>query len=106
MSLRVVLTTFAEADIESLHDWIARGSHAAAERFVDQMFVTAILLADAPGVGRALQTRSRKLRGIRYRAIDGFPNHLIYYRAEGNLLRVFAVLRAARKAGRQLKQRT
>ena len=87
---RVVFAPAAEADLEVIHDFIAAENPAAAAALVTRLEDLAVLLADAPGMGRA---RPELLPNLR-----SFPlgSYLLFYRPHDNGIEVVRVLHGAR----------
>ena len=67
-------------DIVDIAEYIARDSVDAALRFLDSTEATVGGLLDMPGKGALCEFEEAHLAGIRFWAVDGFPNHLIFYR--------------------------
>lgn len=105
MSLAILCTPAAAADVEALHAWIALDSPLHADRFVDRLHDTLLRLALYPRSGRSWRTRSQRLRGIRVVAVANFPNHLVFCRADAEALLFVAALHAARDLPRVLRGR-
>jgi toxin ParE1/3/4 len=49
-----------------------------------------------PGIGELFKTRRRRLAGLRARRIEGFPNHVAYYRTVEGGVEIVRVLHGAR----------
>jgi toxin ParE1/3/4 len=87
---RIVLAPAAEADLKMIHDYIAAENAVAAAALVTRLKDLAVLLADAPGIGRA---RPELLANLR-----SFPlgSYLLCYRPSDNGIEVVRVLHGAR----------
>lgn len=105
MSLRVVITSHALHDLTQAADFIARDSVDAADRFVRSAFATFDFLADNPGVGVRYRSRSTRLRDIRRWFVQGFPNHLIFYRPTKASLRIAGIIHGSRDLDALLRYR-
>src|SRR6476620_2228623 len=106
MKLSVQVSTEARADIRGIANYIADDSLDAAERFAPAVFATLRGLAEFPGKGSPKYVRVKHLAGLRSFAVDGFPNHLIFYQVGSNqVLRVLGVIHGARNWLRLLRRR-
>src|ERR1043166_3335120 len=88
----VVITGAAQADLESIGDWIARDNPARALTFVQELRRRCESLADSPR-GHARVPRYEHL-GIRRRV---YRDYLIFYRIVGDAIEVLHVLHGARE---------
>jgi toxin ParE1/3/4 len=102
--LRVVRKESAKSDLAGHYAHIGRDSPAAAERFLQRVKQTFELLSRFPAAGRAWLSSEPELRGMRFWAVDGFPNHLIFYRIAGPKLDVVRVLHASRDVEQALRE--
>jgi toxin ParE1/3/4 len=106
MNSRVILRPQVPSDLLSLMDHLAlKGSPELADRFVKAARATMERLAKWPGIGSPKQFKSRRLAGTRSWPVDGFPNHLIFYRPVDDGILVLAVLHGARNLPRALRDR-
>jgi toxin ParE1/3/4 len=87
----VVITGAAEADLETIGDWIAGDNPARALTFVQELRHRCETLVDAPS-GYALVPRFEHI-GIRRRV---YRDYLIFYRVVGDTIEVLHVLHGAR----------
>ena len=83
-------------DIILLADHISRDSLATAVRFFDAVEITIRGLAEMPGKGKRREFDDPKLKDLRSYAVDGFPNHLIFFQASAQTLLIVAVLHGSR----------
>lgn len=89
---RIVWSPLAVDDLESLRDYIARDSPAAAHRVALKIVNTVeTLLPENPGIGRL-----GRVSGTRELVIGGTP-FIVPYRAVGGDIHVLRVYHAARK---------
>jgi toxin ParE1/3/4 len=88
----VVITEAAQADLESIGDWIARDNPARAVTFVQELRRRCESLVDSPRV-HARVPRYEHL-GIRRRV---YRDYLIFYRIVGETIEVLHVLHGARE---------
>ncbi len=89
--MRVVFTAAAEADLETIADWIAQDNPRRALTFVSELRETCEALADAPFgypfVPRYEGTGTRR---------QPHRNYLIFYRTTDRTIEVLHVLHGAR----------
>ena len=106
MSLCVVVSTRAEADLTHQYRWyLENASVEVAERFLTSFDATVETLAAHPGLGRATRFRSLELAGIRSFPIRRrFSVHIIFYRTSGDTLRVERVMHGARDLPKRLAE--
>ena len=88
--MNVHLSAEAEADLESIGDYIARDNPMRALSFVQELRAKCLALADMPH-GFPLVPRYER-HGIR-RRVDG--NYLIFYRIKNEMVVVLHVLHEA-----------
>ena len=93
-------------DVVDIADYIARDNLGASLRFIDAVERTVTGLAEMPGKGKAREPIDAALHGVRSYAVDGFPNHLVFYTFDDHRVLVIAVLHGARDVGRVLRERT
>jgi toxin ParE1/3/4 len=67
-----------------------------ALRFYDAAAATFLKLARMPGMGERRESANPRLAGLRVSRIDGFPNHVIFYRPIDGGIEVVRVLHGAR----------
>jgi toxin ParE1/3/4 len=81
--------------------YIARDKIAPADRFLKVAEESFQRLADTPGIGRAWESSSRALHGIRlYPMPSPYSKYLIFYRlADDQAAEILAVLHGARDIG-------
>lgn len=94
-----------EADVEEIWDRIALDDPAIADRFVDAVEKTFAQVGRHPGIGHRRRWRSRQLAELRLWRVEGFPNHLIFYREEENFVAIVAVLSGRRRLEGILRKR-
>jgi toxin ParE1/3/4 len=87
----------ADLDLDGLAEYLARAaSLEIALRFYDAAASTFANLARMPGVGERRESSNPRLAGLRVWRIDGFPNHLIFYRLVDDGIEIVRVLHGAR----------
>ena len=74
-----------------------------ALRFYDAAAATFEKLARMPGLGERRASPNPRLAGLRVWRIEGFPNHLIFYRPLADGIEIVRVLHAARDIDRVLE---
>jgi len=93
-------------DIIGLAEYIARDSLETAARFFDAVEATIKWLAEMPGTGALRDFADPRLKNLRSWAVQGFPNHLIFYEVNDATVMVLAVLHGARDLPAALKDRS
>ena len=96
MRRRIVRRPLAKRDVVQLGDFIAQDSLAAARRFRDAVKTTLAMLLASPDIGGCWETSNPKYEGMRSWSVEGFPNHLIFYRPISEGIEVIRILHAAR----------
>jgi toxin ParE1/3/4 len=89
--MRVVFTRQAEADLETIGDWIARDNPPRAVTFVQELIDACAILSDAPKA-YPFVARFKRL-GIRRRPTG---EYLIFYRILSDTIEVLHVVHGAR----------
>lgn len=84
MSVEVRQHRSIRDDIREIALYIGAQSRDAALRFPAAVERTIEGLAEMPGKGSPKQFDEPELQGIRSYAVDGFRNHLIYYRLDSD----------------------
>ena len=86
--LKVQFEKEADADIEEIGLYFAERAPEVEERFYQAIGKTVRFLAGAPNLGERYSSRSPKLKGMRKWRVDGFPNHVIFYRPAEDRLEI------------------
>lgn len=84
-------------DVDTIAAYLFSESPAAGERFVTRFDETLARISERPGIGRTRADLSRRLGRIRSVAIDGFPNHLVFYEERSEAVLIVRVLHGARR---------
>lgn len=100
MGVRV--TPAAELDIGRISQYLASTSLAIADEFIDAADRTMREIERNPGAGALYGFEDSRLHGIRRRAVEGFQNHLVFYREIGDGVEIVRVLHGARDVTAQL----
>ena len=101
---RLILRRQVPADLLDIHDHIAKDNIKVAVRFLNNVRGTPDRLVQVPGMG-SLKSFRLKLREVRSWPVEGFPNHLVYYRFTPNALIVPAVIHGSGDVSRILRRR-
>jgi toxin ParE1/3/4 len=85
--------------LEALVDqalYIAEDSPTQAERLMEMVEATLRTLESSPGIGQVYESGNPRLEGLRSFRVNGFQNHLIFYKeVQGGIVFVH-LLHAAR----------
>ncbi len=93
----------ADRDIDGQAGYLLReASLETALRFYDASAATFQNLARMPGIGEERESANNRLVGLRIWRIEGFPNHLIFYRPIAGGIEIVRVLHAARDLDAEL----
>jgi toxin ParE1/3/4 len=85
--------------------FIGRDDPAAAGRLFDAVEGTLATLARMPRLGRRVPFDSEHLRGLRMRAVTGFPNQIVFYVPTKSGIDCVRLLHAARDLPSALRGR-
>ena len=97
MTPRVSVLPAADRDIDVQAEYLMReASLETALRFYDATAATFDKLARMPGMGERRESSNPRLAGLRVWRIDGFPNHLLFYRPIEGGIEIIRVLHGAR----------
>jgi toxin ParE1/3/4 len=92
--MKIVWTRRARSDLQSIRDYIARDSAFYAARFIKRLSRSVRVLERSPEIGAVVtEFQAEGLREIL------FGNYRIFYRIRADLVRVIAVVHAARDLG-------
>jgi len=86
----------AQTDIAEIGFYLAERSRTVEDRFYTAFDQTLRLLAQAPGLGGRYQCSNPEMECVRIWRVNGFPNHLIFYRQQGDMLQILRVIHGAR----------
>ncbi len=91
----------ADRDVDDQAAYLAeQAGLETALRFLDTVAFTFGRLASMPGVGERRESADPRLSGLRVWRVEGFPNHLIFYRTGENGVEVVRLLHGARDIDR------
>jgi plasmid stabilization system protein ParE len=86
----------ADRDVDEIADYLAERSVRAGTRFLTHVALTLDRIRVDPGRGMHLKVEEPELEGVLWHRVDGFPNHLIFFRVDGDLVFVLRILHGAR----------
>jgi toxin ParE1/3/4 len=91
----------ADADLDEQAAYLAgEASLETALRFYDAAAATFEAIARMPGIGQRHETSNLRLAGLRAWRVEGFENHLVFYRLTEAGVEVVRVLHGARDLSR------
>jgi toxin ParE1/3/4 len=93
----------ATRDLEEIVRYLDGQSAMAGDRFLDEFFHAATLLAEMPGLGRVRRTRG-PLKGMRSWPLEKFGSCLVFYLPVDVGIEVIRVLHGARNIDRELRE--
>ena len=93
---RFTVSPEAEHDLDEIHAYIFGDNPDAADRVLEAALATFEDLAKMPGMGRPRTFTHSGLSGLRSFRIEGFRNHLIFYRPVTDGVEIVRVLHGAR----------
>jgi toxin ParE1/3/4 len=94
MTKPVRVRPLADSEVDEHADYIARGSLAAALRFLDAVQEAYDRIGDHPAIGSGRY--AYLLEGLRMWAVPGFGNYPVFYLERPDHVDVLRVLHAAR----------
>jgi toxin ParE1/3/4 len=97
----------ADLDLDGHAEYLVReASLKTALRFYDAAASTFEALARMPGMGEQRESSNPRLAGLRVWRVNGFPNHLVFYRLIGDGVEIIRVLHGARDIDSVLETET
>jgi plasmid stabilization system protein ParE len=87
----------AVEDVDAIAAYLYSESPPAGERFATRFDEAMTKLGERPAIGRTREDIARRLGTIRSLAIDGFPNHLIFYKETEDAVLIVRVMHGARR---------
>jgi toxin ParE1/3/4 len=82
-------------DLPAIYEHIAEDNLEAAERVLKAIGSTFDIIASEPECGVLYRTRNPALQSIRMLPVSGYPNYLVFYRAQAEVVRILYVLHGA-----------
>lgn len=106
MKRRIEIMPRADSDIDSQFLWLADRSVTVAKKFLSSVKRTIQTIGKNPESGSLAETDDPENVGlsVRCRPLVGFPNHLVFYTAIPNGVRIQRVLHGARRITRSMIQ--
>lgn len=96
MKRKVVIRPQAFTDAAELSDFIARNSLAAAVHFLEAFDETCDKLGGPVFLGSLCETDDASQPELWYWPVDGFSNHLIFFRRNSDRIEILRVCHASR----------
>ena len=97
MSLLIDTARDAKVDLIDLAHYLSeREGGSAVLRFINATKKAFDRLAETPGIGTPRDYDNPRYVGMRMSPIPKFPKYLIFYRVEGDILKILRVLHGAR----------
>ncbi len=85
-----------EDDLPGIYAFIAKDDPAAAEQVLGAIEETFRQISHHPECGTVFRTRNSTLLKLRMLPVNGFRNYLVFYRDDGESIRVLYVVHGAR----------
>lgn len=105
MTARYRILPAADRDLDDQAAYLAsQASLESALRFYDAASSTFARLAGMPGLGERWPSTNPRLAGLRIGRIEGFQNHLVFYRLVDDGIDIVRVIHAARDLDAVLNQ--
>lgn len=104
MTLLLDILPSAHTDLSEIGDYFDERSDTVSRRFYDRFWISVRMLAESPELGERWKHRRQKAKGVRVWRVSGFPNYLIFYRADKTTLTVVRVLHGARNYAEEFDQ--
>jgi len=104
MAARISRRLKAAQDAEDIADYIVNDSLKAAVRFLENTESTLRELAESPGIGSPFESDHPELANLRFRRVNGFPNHVIFYFEHTAAIEVVRILHGARDLDTELRK--
>ncbi len=93
---RRIIRLRAYLDAVEFADFIARNNYSASLRFLDAFDETCRKLFDMAGLGSPWESEYATRLGLSFWPIEGFPNHLIFFRRTEDRTDILRVFHASR----------
>lgn len=95
--MKINVTPRARRDQNEIVEHLAPESLDAALLFIAKLHETYAVIGAQPRVGHfRADMRDERKHGIRCLVVNGFPNHLVFYRVNGDDIDVVRILHGAR----------
>ncbi|MGC8643212.1 MAG: type II toxin-antitoxin system RelE/ParE family toxin [Isosphaeraceae bacterium] len=97
----------ADRDLDAHAGYLMeKASLETALRFYEAAAATFERLVQVPGLGEPYESNNQRLIGLRVTLVEGFPNHLVFYRAIDKGIEILRVLHGTRDLDRALESGT
>ena len=94
---KLVVSDAAVTDFLEQAEWYERQSGTRLAKRWEQAATTSLFkLLKNPNIGSRCHFASESLANLRRIAIDGFPRHLIFYKAQGSEVFIIRIVHGAR----------
>lgn len=105
MTARFSVSPAADRDLDDQAGYLARKAGLeTALRLYDAAAATFERIARMPGIGERRESPNPRLAGLRVSRVEGFEQHLIFYRPAGDGIEIVRVLHGARDIDRILAE--
>src|SRR5438876_10079501 len=101
-ALKARIRPLATLDLENIVKFLDTQSTTAGDRFLEEFFHAANLLAEMPRLGPVRRTRGR-LKGLRSWPLKKFQSYLIFYLPIESGIEVVRVFHGAKDIARELR---
>ena len=85
----------ADADLKEFAVYLGRQQEDLDVRFLDAAASTFELLLESPTLGNRVESRLPRMRGVRRWHVDGFREHVIFYRVLDDGIEILRVVHSA-----------
>ncbi len=103
MSKKINKRDAAKIAIIEIADYLSTDSVVVGARFMDAIERTLDFLVSMPEIAGRWESDHPRLQGVRVWPVDGFPNHLLFYRPVGDGIDLIFVCHASRELDKLLK---
>ena len=103
--LKLVVRPHVPDDLRELAEYLDTQSDEQGDLFILAAIRTFQQLREFPGIGSPKLCPGLAITDLRSWAVQGYPNHLIYYHSHGGAVVVFAVLHGSRDVRKILRRR-
>ncbi len=90
----ILVTPAAENDLADIWLYIAEDNPLAADRVFEEAQSTFNSLFEKPNIGKLLESKRMKLKGIRFFPINKHPKYIVYYKEVDNGIEIIRILHA------------
>lgn len=90
-----IIAPSANRDVDQQIEYFAGESVETAIRFLNAVKETIQKIVTTPGIGGRYEVKSKTMPGLRVSIVEGFKNHLIFYRIHKDSIEVVRVVHGA-----------